>query len=378
MAYAQVVYPLLMILLAGRRDESSAESDSLPKVSLIIPAHNEEAVLDAKLANVLAIDYPSEHLEILVGSDGSQDETNEIARGYEQQGVRLLDFPQRRGKASVVNDAVDMATGDVICLCDANVMFFPDALRVLVAQLADPSVGAATGDVRLASEEANFGEGEQAYYGVEKRLQVAESALGSVMGVDGGMYVLRRELFQPLESDTILDDFVVSIRVMNQGRRVVYEPSAVATESGTPTAKQEYRRRVRVSAGAVQTIKRGNWPSVRHPVLLWQYLSHKVLRWAGPMLLVAMLFANIMLVERGRLYVAALSGQCAIYLLAALATVSLKLRATRIGGVVFYFVMSHVAIADGLVRGIFNRQKVTWAQAERGSEATSQEAAAAN
>jgi cellulose synthase/poly-beta-1,6-N-acetylglucosamine synthase-like glycosyltransferase len=198
------------------------------------------------------------------------------------------------------------------------------------------------------------------------------------MGVDGGMYIIRRELFQPLLPDTILDDFLVSIRVMNQGSRVVYEPSAIATESGTPTARQEYRRRVRVSAGAVQTLKRGQWPSVRRPVLFWQYLSHKVLRWSGPLLLTLLLVASVMLAGQGLIYQLALAGQVAIYATAAIAAFSLKLRATRLGGVVFYFVMSHVAMADGLVRGLFNRQKVTWAQAERGTDHSQQEAVATN
>ncbi len=286
-------------------------------------------------------------------------------------------FSNRRGKASVVNDAVAAAKGELLCLCDANVMFRPDALKVLAARLSDPSVGAATGDVRLASDEANFGEGEQAYYGIEKRLQSAESQISSVMGVDGGMYLIRRALFQPLAVDTILDDFVVSVRVMNQGSRVVYEPAAVATESGTPTARQEYRRRVRVSAGAVQSLKRGEWPSIRRPLLFWQYISHKVLRWLGPVWLVSLFVAAVVLYPESMLYKTATALQLAFYAIAGIATVSLGFRSTRLGGIVFYFVMSHVAIADGLVRGLFNRQKVTWAQAQRNSDTQHQEAVAA-
>jgi biofilm PGA synthesis N-glycosyltransferase PgaC len=198
------------------------------------------------------------------------------------------------------------------------------------------------------------------------------------MGVDGGMYVVWRELFQPLAADTILDDFVLSVRVMNQGARVIYEPAAVATESGTPTARQEYRRRVRVSAGAVQSIKRGEWPTMRKPLLFWQYLSHKVMRWLGPVLLVLLFVASVMLYREGMVYQVATVGQLVFYAIAGVAAISLAVRSTRLGGVVFYFVMSHVAIADGLIRGLFNRQKVTWAQAQRGSDATQKEAVTAN
>ena len=378
LAYAQILYPILVIAIAKGKHPKTEERENHPQVSLIIPAHNEEAVLEAKIQNTLSIDYPSEKLEILVASDGSQDGTNEIARKYTEEGVTLLEFSQRRGKASAVNDAVAAASGDVLCLCDANVMFRFDALKALVQRLADPGVGAVTGDVRLASDEANFGEGEEAYYGIEKRLQYAESQLSSVIGVDGGMYVVRRSLYKPLAADTILDDFVTSVHVMNQDARVVYEPAAIATESGTPTAKQEYRRRVRVSAGAVQSIKRGQWPSARRPVLFWQYLSHKVLRWLGPVWLVLMFVGNLALYDEGLLYQVALIGQATFYAVSLLAAISLPLRSTRLGGIAFYFVMSHVAIADGLIRGLFNRQKVTWAQAERPSDSPNQQSVAVN
>ena len=364
LAYVHFGYRALLAMLGWRpvRDVPEAE---LPTVTLIIPAHNEEVVLEEKLENAVRIDYPREKLEILVASDGSSDRTIEIAERFEERDVRALAFGNRRGKTSVLNDAVSSATGEVLCFCDANVMFQPDALKVLVGRLSDTKIGAASGEVRLASHESNFEHGESLYYVLERHVQLAESRLGSLMGVDGGMYVMHKELFRPLPADTILDDFVVSMHVIGQGRRVVYEPRALATENGTPLASQEYRRRVRVSAGAVQSLKRSDFPPLSRPIELWQYVSHKLLRWLGPLWLLLLLVASAALWNASVFYRGVFIAQVVVYLVALAATLSVRLRRTRIGGVCFYLVMSHFAMAVGLVKGIFNRQKVTWAKADR-------------
>lgn len=377
--YALVGFPAVMALIAQlRRSRRSEESTSTEHATLIIPAYNEAVVLEAKLENALALDYPKDKLEVLVASDGSSDRTVEVARGFDSPGVRVLAFAERRGKASVVNDAVKAAQGKVVCLCDANVMFEPDALKRLVSWFADSSVGAVTGDVRLASHESNFGEGESLYYRIERAIQLGESRIGSVMCVDGGMYLVRKELFQPLPADTILDDFVTTMAVVRQGKRVVYEPTAVATENGTPKASQEFRRRVRVTAGAVQSLKRGQWPPLRRPIELWQYVSHKLLRWFGPIWLVLLLVSNALLWNAGVIYRFALVVQVSLYLLAAAATLSVRFRETRIGGVTFYFVMSHVAMAVGLIKGLLNLQRVAWTRTERAADYQDSRATAGN
>jgi poly-beta-1,6-N-acetyl-D-glucosamine synthase len=363
--YIQIGYPVLLVLLSLCVRRRPALDGFTPFVTLIIPAHDEEQVIEAKLRNTLALNYPRDRLEVIVASDGSTDRTVALARPYAAKGVRVLAFPVRRGKASVVNDAAEAARGKVLCLCDANVMFRPDALGVLAGRLADPLIGAATGDVRLASGDSDFGHGESLYYRLERRLQQAESDVGSVMGVDGGMYVLWKELFQPLAPDTILDDFVVSMRVIRQGRRVVYDPRAIADENGTPLAVQEFRRRVRVAAGAVQSLKRGDWPGFCRPVEAWQYASHKFLRWLGPLTLPTLLAGNAFLWDAGVFYRVTLAAQLCGYLLAVGAMVSVRFRKFRLGAVPFYLVMSHLAMAVGYIKGLFNAQKVTWRQAAR-------------
>ena len=368
--YILLGYPLaLLVINLFIRRRNPASRDVMPaywepRVSLIIPAHNEAKVLRAKLENALALDYPPEKLEIILASDGSTDDTAEIARSFQTRGIKVFAHDTRRGKAAVVNDAVQCASGEVLFLCDANVIFAADALRRLAGHMKDPTVGAVTGAVRLASLESNFGHGESFYYRLERVLQSAESAVGSLIGVDGGMYLLRKEMFRPLPADTILDDFVISMGVLRQGCRVVYEPSAVAEENGTPAASQEWRRRVRVAAGAAQSLKRGCRPPLSRPVYLWQYLSHKLLRWLSPFYLLLLFAANAMLLGEGAWYRFTFFAQIGFCLLAAIA-LWVPFRKTPWGGIPFYFAMSNAALAVGLFNGLFDRQPVTWQQADR-------------
>ncbi len=339
-----------------------------PRVTLVIPAHNEALVIEAKLRNALALEYPHDRLEILVVDDGSTDQTVAIVEQFAARGVRLWTSAGRRGKTAALNAAAATATGQVLCLCDANVMFAPDALSRLVARLADPRVGAVSGDVRLASQEANFEYGERLYYVLERRLQAAESRLGSLMGVDGGMYVVRRELFTALPEDTILDDFVTTMRVIRRGFRVVFEPLATATENGTPTARAEWVRRVRLSAGAAQVLKRWETPRLVQPIECWQYVSHKLLRLCDPALLVGWLVTSLVLAPWGQVYCLAWGAQVVFYVLAAIGAAVVPFRRTALGGVPFYFVLGHLGLAWGVVCGVFDWQPVTWRRTPRSGD----------
>jgi len=364
LVYVHAGYWLLLRILPGRR--RARVDQPLPAVSLIIPAHNEAQCLGAKLRNALdEIDYPGELLEVIVASDASSDATVAIARSFEPRGVRVLDFDQRRGKASVLNDAVAAASHDVLCLCDANVFFESQALRRLVARLAEQGVGAVTGDVKLGSEDSNFGRGESLYYGLERSIQADESRIGTTICVDGGMYVLRRELYGKLPSDTILDDFVTSMNVIRARQAVVYEPCAVAHEDGLPFARQEFARRIRVSAGAAQAVKRGDFPPPWRVVTFWQFASHKLLRWGGPIWLVALLISSAALSLRNDLFGLALVAQLLFYAVALAAAFSLRVRESWFGGMTFYFVMSHVAMVVGSFKGILNLQDAAWKRTER-------------
>ncbi len=369
--YTSLLYPIAMALIGWLiRPRAGRAFEALPSVTLIVPAYNEEAVIAEKIANVGLIDYPTDKLEVLVASDGSGDNTIEIAKDKACDRIRILDFQARRGKTSVVNDAVKECHGEVLCLCDANVMFQPDALRRLVARLADPEVGAVTGDVRLASEESDFGRGESLYYKFERSLQIGESIVGSTIGVDGGMYVIRKELFKPLQASTILDDFVISMNVILAGKRVVYEPTAIATENGTPASSIEYRRRVRVTAGAIQTLRWGVWPSPwRQPVAFWQWMSHKFLRWMNPVWLMLIFVLSVIWAATDTLGVWFIGLELSLYGAACFSWLVPVARGWPVFGVCYYFGLSHVGMIVGIYKGIFGLQPVTWGRTQRGSSA---------
>jgi cellulose synthase/poly-beta-1,6-N-acetylglucosamine synthase-like glycosyltransferase len=368
--YVYAGYPFLLglfRLLFGQRFHQTA--DAQPRVTLIIPAHNEAKVIREKLENSLRICYPFDQLEIIVASDGSEDGTNDIVLEYQSRGVKLLPFFPRGGKISVLNRAIPAASGEIVVLCDANVMFLPDALTRLVRHFADPRIGAVTGDVRIRSEDATFGESEGLYYKYERFIQLRESELGSTVTVDGGMYAIRKELFRPLPGDTILDDLIIGMNVALAGTRVLYDPSAVATENATENIRQEFRRKIRIVAGAFRELLRGHGvPSPLQPQLFWSYVSHKVLRWFVPWLLLVILSANVMLTCRATPSTPAiilLLAQLTFYGCALIGCLRPNARWPAVVGVPFYFCMVNTAAWLGSLRGITGVERVTWKKAER-------------
>jgi cellulose synthase/poly-beta-1,6-N-acetylglucosamine synthase-like glycosyltransferase len=367
-AYVYVGYPLALAALRLLQGEKGTRvADIQPPVTLIIPAYNEAKVLRPKLENALQIDYPSELLEIIVASDGSSDATDDIAREFADRGVKLRRFEPRSGKISVLNRTVPAAIGEIVVLCDANVMFWPDAVRRLVRHFADPQVGAVTGDVRIQSADAPFGQSEGMYYKYERLIQLQESAVGSVVGVDGGMYAIRREAFRPLPADTILDDFIISMNIAAQGWRVLYDPSAVATENATLDIRQEFRRKVRIVAGAFRELLRGQGLP-RSGQLFWSYLSHKVMRWLIPWFLLALLLCTAILVWQhgwGSPAGILLLAQAGLYTGALVGSTRPNARWPAIIGIPFYFCLVNAAAWLGSLRGLLGLESVTWTKADR-------------
>jgi len=365
--YVYVGYPLSLSI--ARSHGVGGKEAARPSVTLVIPAYNEAKVIREKIENSLAIDYPRDLLEIVVASDGSDDGTDAIVREYESSGVALRAFSPRAGKISVLNRAIPSARGEVVVLCDANVMFRPDALGRLASHFADAEVGAVTGDVRIRSEDAPFGDGEGLYYKYERFIQARESALGSTVTVDGGMYAIRRELFRPLPADTILDDFIIGMNVALAGRRVLYDPSAVAVENATLDVREEFRRKVRIVAGAFRELLRGHGvPGPGRPQLLWSYVSHKLLRWLVPWLLIAILACTVALaLRRGPEPAVAtlLAAQALFYACAAVGCTRLNARWPSVVGIPFYFCMVNAAAWVGSLRGVLGVERVTWKKARR-------------
>jgi poly-beta-1,6-N-acetyl-D-glucosamine synthase len=368
--YVYVIYFLLLGGLARLSKRRVAPSGAaLPAVTLIIPAYNEISVIRAKLENSLAIDYPRDLLEIVVASDGSDDGTEDVVKKYVDRGVVLRAYRPRAGKTSVLNRTIPQARGAIVVLCDANVMFEPDAIDRMAGHFADPQVGAVTGDVQIRSEDAPFGEGEGLYYKYERFIQLQESILGSTVTVDGGMYAIRKHLFQPLAEDTILDDFVIGMKIALSGHRVMYDPSALASENATIDVGQEFRRKVRIVAGAARELLRGGVvPSPRRFQLFWSFLSHKLLRWLVPWFLLAFFLCSVLRASRDGWTLSTtilLVPQIVFYICALIGTTRPNARWPAVIGVPFYFCMVNAAACIGSLRGLWGAERVTWKKATR-------------
>jgi cellulose synthase/poly-beta-1,6-N-acetylglucosamine synthase-like glycosyltransferase len=300
LAYSYVAYPAILLAVAafvGRRREAPACS-SWPDVAVVIAAHNEEKVISDRIRNVLEQDYPPERLVLLIGSDGSTDSTVEVARrlGSERVGIRA--FSGNRGKASVLNDLIAEAHAAVIIFSDANTRFEPDTVRRLVARFVDPAVGAVCGELVLTPPEKAQNE-DHNYWKIEQRLKAAESGIEGLLGANGGIYAIRRALYGPLKPDTICDDFVIVMNVALAGKRVVYEPMARAHEETPPDISAEFWRRVRIGVGNYQVLFRHlDFLTSTNGARRWTYVSHKVLRWITPHLLLVMLVASGMALPR--------------------------------------------------------------------------------
>jgi len=331
-AFSYVGYFLVLAAWDGLRDALAAirflgggadrraqrEPEGWPRVSLVFSAFDEEGCIRRKIENCLALDYPPGRLEILVGCDGCTDRTAELARVAGGARVTVHELRTRTGKPSVVSRLVPGALGDVVVLTDANAMLEPGAVRALVRRFRDPAVGAVVGRLRLFDPVRGEVE-ESLYWRYETLLKYYEGKHGCVLGANGGLYAVRRALFSPLPPDTIIDDFVVPIRIAVRGFRVAFEPEAVAHEDVTGDAAREFSRRARIGAGDWQALTRV--PEVLDPrsgFLFFSFVSHKLLRWATPLLLsVAVAASAVAAVEPGAWALRALlAAQLAFYGLA--------------------------------------------------------------
>ena len=371
--YTYVGYPAVVWVLSRLFGRAHQAGEAEPMVSLLIPAHNEAVVIRAKIENSLALDYPREKLQVRVISDGSDDGTDEIVQEYRPKQVEFQRIERRGGKANALNQAAPHARGEVMVLCDANTMFAPDALRRLVRHFADRRVGAVTGNVRLRSTETHYGEGESLFYRIERFVQACESRLWTVIGVDGGMYALRRELYVPNRADTLIDDFAIAMNVARTGARVVYDPAATATEDSAGSPAQEFRRRTRTAAGGFQSLFEGRGrPRWNQPWLWLGYLSHKVWRWVSPFMLILLMAANVTAVVGGAwstvcwgLCAALLALQVGFYVLAGLGWVFCRYRLPRLFCLPFYFCLANAAALVGFFKWLLGLQPVTWTHVRR-------------
>src|SRR5688500_3411389 len=320
LVHTHVTYPLSLALLARIRRPPAAETPAwsgLPSVSLIVAAHDEEAVIERRVQNALESDYPRERLEIIVASDGSQDRTVELARAAGADSV--LDL-SRRGKVEAQNAAVEQARGEVLAFSDANSFWAPDALSRLVERLADPNVGYVCGQVRFTGAGEENREG--AYWRYEMAVRGLESELASVTAGNGAIYAVRRDAYVEMPSDRG-HDLCPPCLMVRKGLRAVYEPAARAEERMAPTMAGEWERKRRMMNRTWGVLLHDRMLSPRGygPLYAYEMLSHRGLRYASPFLHVLALAANVALVGEGTLYVVTLAAQLAVLAAAALGRV---------------------------------------------------------
>jgi poly-beta-1,6-N-acetyl-D-glucosamine synthase len=299
--YTFAGYPALLALLAKLRPQRVQRDHAYaPSVSLIIAAYNEEQVIEEKLRNSHALDYPADLLQLIIAADGSDDRTAEIAQRDSR--VEVLYRPERRGKMAAINRAVAAARGDILVFSDANNLYTPETLRELVAPFADPAVGVVTG--RKAIDDGHgrpLDRAEGLYWRYESKIKGWESQLGSVTGVAGEILAVRRAAFRPPAEGTVNDDFVLAMQAAIDGWRVIYSPEAVSLEPASATLGDEVTRRSRIVAGRYQALLR-LLPAMlrRRPLLAWQVVSHKGLRPVVPFAMLTTLLSNLLLVRNSR------------------------------------------------------------------------------
>lgn len=365
-AFSYLVYPLIVAGLVQLRGATKllADDSGRPTLSIVIVCYNEEAVLPEKLRNLEAIQYPEDSIEFVLGSDGSTDHTADLLTTWSDKRKRILLFSDRRGKTHVLNDAVPAATGEIIVFSDANTMFQPATVARLVRWFADPRVGAVCGELKLLPDQQEpGGTGEASYWMFENWLKKQESDFKTLLGATGGVYAIRRSLFVPLPTEeSIADDFLVPLRIVKKGLRVVYADDALAFERTSGSMKGEFDRKARIGAQNFAGI--ADFAPLLSPkagfvaFALW---SHKIIRWCVPILALIFLVASAILAYDSSFYSWFLLLELIFLAGAAAGFIADRWKISlAYAGLPYYITAMNVALLVGLYRFLTGKQQNTW------------------
>jgi biofilm PGA synthesis N-glycosyltransferase PgaC len=343
---------------------SSGGTSGIPSVSAVMVVLNEEAVIARKLENLLALDYPQDKLDVVVVSDGSSDGTPGILAGYSRcSRIRTLMKPESQGKAAGLNDALMLATGDVLLFTDARQQIESGALRFLTENFADPDVGAASGELMLGDPASGeSGRGMGLYWRIEKKIRELESASGSVAGATGAIYCARRSLLDAplLPEGTILDDVLLPMQIVRKGFRVVFDSRARAWDAPYLGKGREFSRKVRTLSGNYQLLQVAPWLLSSQNAIRFEFISHKLSRLASPFALMALFIASLFLSQP--LYRAALGAQLAFYALSLIALAGVRIGPlSRIADPARTFVILNCAAIVAFINFVTGR-KAVWAR----------------
>lgn len=373
--YALVLFLLLKIKKAFIKQPETTTENYEPEVCLFVTAYNEKDFVHQKVKNSYSLDYPKNKIQYLWITDGSTDGTPELLRQYE--GLEVSHLVERRGKMHAMNRGMKMVKAPIVIFSDTNTVLCKNAIREIVKQFSNKKVGCVAGEKRIIEKQADgaAAAGEGLYWKYESWVKNMDAELNSAVGAVGELFAIRTELFEDVETDTLLDDFMISLRIAQRGYKIAYTPNAYAEETASLNVQEEMKRKIRIAAGGIQTIFR--LKSLLNPfkngILSWQYFSHKVLRWTlAPVSLFLLLIVNLLIVIQNSLWIPqSFFGyffliQIFCYLLAAIGWYfENKKTRLKLVFVPYYFVSINYASIRGIFRFFKGKQSVNWEKSKR-------------
>jgi len=372
--YCYFLYPFFLGLVARYRYRPVHKSLFQPTISILMAVYNEEDVIERKIKNLLTLDYPQDKMEILIASDGSTDETNAIAKKFTDKRLHFFENNVRRGKIKTIQGLVQRAKNDILVFNDARQLMAPDAVKQLVDNFADVTVGCASGELIFLEANEGTAQGINLYWRYEKYIRGLESRLHSMMGATGAIYAIRRELYPEVPSHVILDDMFIPFKIIQKGYRAIYDETAKAYDEVANDPKEEHRRKARTLFGNYQlfTMMPQMFNPFRSPIAI-QLFSHKFLRLMVPFLMIFLFFINALWLREG-IYKGIWRLQFIFYTMALIGGLARNHSYGILKGVVrlcyipYVFCLLNFSALVGFFRFIFHRQEVTWEKArERAS-----------
>ena len=374
--YTYLGYGILLFILIkikrifSKKSEVKLNENDLPHVTLLVAAYNEQDYVKAKVENTLSLNYPTEKLHQIWVTDGSNDETPERLKAY--TGIEVQHRPERSGKIAAMNRGIKFVKTPIVIFSDANTLLGKESIMKIAEMFSDPKVGCVSGEKRIfnAEEEAASAAGEGIYWKYESTLKRWDAELYSAVGAAGELFAIRTELFNEVEGDTLLDDFIISLRVAMRGYKIDYNPEAYAIETASANVEEELKRKIRIAAGGIQSVIR-LYPLLnifKYGILSFQYISHRVLRWTiTPLALLFIFIVNIFLAVDSDLYLVILGLQVLFYISAMLGWVleNKKIK-FKLLFIPYYFFIMNYAVYMGFGRYIKKSQSVNWERAKRG------------
>jgi cellulose synthase/poly-beta-1,6-N-acetylglucosamine synthase-like glycosyltransferase len=363
--HSYVLYPIIVLVWASLKKENLPPPQSeLPSISLIMSVYNEEKVIIEKLKNIAKIEYPKEKIEIFIGSDCSTDATLELAKSASSERTRIVSFDRRRGKASVLNDLAAAARNEILVFSDADTFYQPDALTKMARHFSDPSVGGVCGNLHLEASKTNSGgKAEALYWRYENAIKESEGKIKTTFGATGAIYAIRRTLFSPLTTDKLIaDDFLIPLNAVREGFRIRYDASAECWEETADSTSNEFHRKIRIGAASF------NGLSFIIPLLNPNYgfiafglISHKLIRWIVPFLLMMIFGATVCLSTKGGIYAYVLIAEFLFVCLASIGYIlDTKMKPIMLFTMPYYFIVANAGLFVGFVRFLRGTQRTVW------------------